>query len=76
MSNCLNCFFCCNLVNSKYKVFNKQYSKEDYHEIKDDILKRFKNYDEFKSLEESYNKFLEHNFISSSLNISNCEKSV
>jgi hypothetical protein len=27
-------------------------------------------------LEESYNKFLEHNFISSSLNISNCEKSV
>lgn len=76
MNNCSECIFCCNQVNKKYMIFNKQYLKDDYFKIKDDILNRFKNYNEFKSLENNYYNFLDQNYISNSININNCEKVV
>jgi hypothetical protein len=57
-------------------IFNKQYSKEEYLKIRDDILERFKNYEEFKKLEKNFYNFLDGNYISSSININTSEKVV
>jgi len=76
MNNCFECIFCCNQVNSKYKIFNKEYKKEEYLEIKENVLNRFKNYNEFKKLEKNYYRFLEENYVSSSINMNNTEKVV
>jgi hypothetical protein len=39
---CKNCFFCVNLVNQEYCILNKQYSKEEYMKIKENIFLNFK----------------------------------
>lgn len=45
---CTDCFGCVNLRNSKYKIFNKEYSKEEYFEkikeMKLDTWEGFSNY--------------------------------
>lgn len=35
---CENCFACCGLVGKEYHIFNKPYSKEDYHTLKNKII--------------------------------------
>ncbi len=39
LKNCSNCFGCVGLTNAQYCIFNKQYSKEDYFKMIDDIKK-------------------------------------
>jgi len=38
VSNCQDCIGCDALKNSKYAVFNREYSKEDYEKIRDHII--------------------------------------
>ena len=33
MQSSNNCLFCCNQVNAKYKIWNKQYQKDEYEKI-------------------------------------------
>jgi len=37
--NCSNCFGCVGLINAKYCIFNKQYTKEEYFELVEKIKK-------------------------------------
>ena len=76
MNNSQECIFCCNQVNASYKVFNKQYSKEEYKNIKEDIYERIQDERQLNFLEKKYQNFLEENYIEQSLNMNNCEKVV
>jgi hypothetical protein len=42
MQNCQYCFGCCGLVNEKYCIFNKKYSKEEYEKLREKIIKHMK----------------------------------
>lgn len=51
--NCTNCFGCVELVNKKYCIFNKQYSKEEYEKyIKENIGSYKKHQANLKRLKE------------------------
>lgn len=38
LQNCHYCFGCCGLVNQRYCIFNKQYSENEYFELRDRIV--------------------------------------
>ena len=40
--SCQECFGCVGLKHSKYSIFNKEYSKEEYFELKDKIIEHMK----------------------------------
>ncbi|MFA6023839.1 MAG: hypothetical protein WC777_01305 [Candidatus Gracilibacteria bacterium] len=42
LQNCQYCFGCCGLVNAKYCIFNKQYSKEDYERIRAELVEHMR----------------------------------
>lgn len=42
LQNCQYCFGCCGLVNKKYCIFNKQYSKEEYEVLREKIISHMK----------------------------------
>jgi hypothetical protein len=42
MQNCQYCLGCCGLVNEKYCIFNKRYSKEQYEELRGKIIQHMK----------------------------------
>jgi len=47
---CENCFGCCGLVGKKYCILNKQYSEEEYEQLKSEIIEAMKKtgeYDKF-----------------------------
>ncbi|MBI2634295.1 hypothetical protein HYW82_01320 [Candidatus Peregrinibacteria bacterium] len=46
-TNCKNCFGCAGLRNKEYCIFNKQYSKEEYEETKERLVKMMKETGEF-----------------------------
>lgn len=73
MQNCQECIFCCNQVNSKYKIYNKQYEKEEYLHIKKSISIKMINYDYFTVLENEYDNFLKNNLVEVSCNLINSE---
>ncbi len=35
--NCMNCFGCINLVNKQYCIFNKQYTRDEYQKLTEDL---------------------------------------
>ena len=74
MNNCQDCIFSCNEVNSRYKVFNTQYTKEEYEKIKLDIMTRIKDPKQFDFLVKKYEDFLEENYIGQGVNINRCEQ--
>ena len=74
INNSQECMFCCNQVNTKYKIFNTQYTKNEYEKIKTDILERIKDPKQFDFLQKKYADFLENNYISEWININRCEK--
>lgn len=76
MNNCQECLFSCNQVNSNYKIFNVQYSKEEYEKIKADIMERIKDQKQFDFLNKKYEEFLEKNYIRQAINMNRCEKVV
>lgn len=76
MYNCKDCLLCCNQVNSKYKIFNKQYDKSDFENSKKEILKKLKTVSWYKILEKEFQEFLDKNYISESLNTNRCEKTL
>jgi len=41
--SCQECFGCAGLKHSKYMIFNKQYSKEEYFKLKEKIIEHMKN---------------------------------
>ncbi len=43
--NCQNCIGCDALKNGKYSIFNKQYSKEEYEELREHIINELKEQD-------------------------------
>ncbi len=47
ISNCEECFGCVGLSNKKYCILNKQYSKEEYEELKPKIVEHMKKTDEW-----------------------------
>lgn len=47
LQNCEHCFGCCGLMNEKYCIFNKQYSKEEYFVLKEKIIEHMKKTDEW-----------------------------
>ena len=56
MRSCEDCFGCIGLKKRKYCIFNKQYSKEEYFELKDRIIEYMrgtKEYGEFFPIEMS-----------------------
>lgn len=53
--NSNNCFGCVNMRNGQYRIFNKQYSKEEYQaKIKELDLGSYKNYREIKNKFENF----------------------
>ncbi len=42
LQNCQYCFGCCGLVNEKYCIFNKKYSKEEYETLVPKIIEHMK----------------------------------
>lgn len=42
LQKCQYCFGCCGLVNAKYCIFNKQYSKEDYGKVRESLIQHMK----------------------------------
>ncbi|MDH3324586.1 MAG: hypothetical protein OEL89_03035, partial [Candidatus Peregrinibacteria bacterium] len=45
--NCEYCFGCCGLVGKKYHIFNKEYSKEEYFELREKIITKMKETGEY-----------------------------
>lgn len=43
MVNCNDCIFSCNQINSKYKIFNKQYEKQEYLTLEKEIKDKIKS---------------------------------
>jgi hypothetical protein len=41
--DCENCFACCGLVRKRYCILNKQYTENDYHQLKAKIEKHIEN---------------------------------
>ncbi|KKQ44116.1 MAG: hypothetical protein US64_C0015G0012, partial [Candidatus Nomurabacteria bacterium GW2011_GWC1_37_9] len=50
--NCIDCIGCMNLRNKKYCIFNQQYTKEEYEEIKKDL-----DFGSYKKILEFRDKF-------------------
>jgi len=73
MNNCKHCIFSCNSFNKSYLIFNKQYEKQEYFKIKEEILKKLNNKKEAKDLIEKYNNFIKDNLIKESLDTNRCE---
>lgn len=40
MNNCSDCFGCVGLKNKKFCVFNKQYAEEEYHRLRESIIRQ------------------------------------
>jgi len=67
LQNCHYCFGCCGLVNKKYCILNKQYSKKEYEILQDKIIEYMKTTKEWGKFfpgyfapnpyEESYSSF-------------------
>lgn len=56
---CQNVIFWNNLENKNYIYKNKQYSKEEWLNIKNDFLDKLKDYKKIEELKKEYNEFLE-----------------
>jgi hypothetical protein len=56
---CEDCFGCCNLKKGKYCILNKQYSKEEYFKLREQIIKDMNNnpYIDKKGREYPYGEF-------------------
>lgn len=52
--NCENCFGCCGLVNRKYCIFNKEYSPEEYAELKSKIIEKMRETGEYEQFFPGY----------------------
>jgi len=39
LHNCKNCFACCGLKNAQYCILNKQYTKDEYEDLKNRLIK-------------------------------------
>ena len=63
MQNCQNCIFSCNQVGKQYMIYNKQYTKEKYEQMKAIMLTKMNQKNGVKLLEEEYENFLEKNLI-------------
>jgi len=53
-SGCMNCFGCVNIRNATNKIFNKQYSKDEYDKT---ILEILGNYEKFKEFKKKFMEF-------------------
>ncbi len=73
MINCKECIFSCNQVNKSYMVYNKQYTKQEYVEIKKDVLSRIQDRDWFDFLESKYKEMLETTLIREATDTNRCE---
>ncbi|USN59150.1 MAG: hypothetical protein H6767_03560 [Candidatus Peribacteria bacterium] len=76
LQNCHHCAFCCNLVGASYKIFNTQYTKEEYETAYEDILNRLQDPGQFHLLQKRYEEFLSEHLIEPALNIQNSEQVV
>jgi hypothetical protein len=55
--SCLDCLWCVWLINKKYHILNKEYSKEEYEIKKEELLKNKKSFEiEYKKLYDSVPK--------------------
>lgn len=54
LQNCQYCFGCCGLVNQKYCIFNKAYSKEDYEALREKIIEHMKKTGEWSTFFPGY----------------------
>jgi hypothetical protein len=61
--DCENCFGCVGLKKKKYCIFNKQYSKEEYEKLKEEIISDMKKRGE-------YGKFLPYSMSAGPFNFS------
>jgi hypothetical protein len=55
-------------------VYNKQYNKEEYEEIKKSIYANLKDYNQLLFLKDKFIEFLNDNLIDASINMNNCQK--
>ncbi len=67
LTNCEECIGCYNLQNKKYCINNKQYSKDEYFKLKEEILKQHLSSQDFSNLPKDY--------IEKAYNVLNCEQS-
>ncbi|USN59153.1 MAG: hypothetical protein H6767_03575 [Candidatus Peribacteria bacterium] len=68
--------FCCNQVNASYKVFNKQYTKEEYEVIAADVRKKISTHAGYAEVKKQFESFIRTYFVAQGLNGSRCEKVV
>lgn len=55
---CNNCFACCNLINAKHCIWNKQYSEDEYYKEIKKLKKKLNNYSELKQLQKQFLDFI------------------
>jgi hypothetical protein len=62
LKNCSNCFGCVGITNAQYCIFNKQYSKEEYFKILENIKKHMNDvpYIDAKGRVYRYGEFFPH----------------
>lgn len=73
--NCNNCIFCNNLSNKSYCIENKQYSKDQFEKISNEIYSKLWNHSELIILKKQYSQILKKS-IKKSLNIISSENSI
>jgi len=55
-------------------VYNKQYNKNEYEEIKKNIYANLKDYNQFIFFKNKFIEFLNNNLVDASINMNNCQK--
>ena len=50
LHNCTNCIGCVNLRNASYQIFNKQYSKEEYFKLKEQLFLTNQSFEEVRTI--------------------------
>jgi hypothetical protein len=55
-------------------IYNKEYSKEEYEEIKKNIYEKINDYNQFIFLKYKFQEFLNDNLVDAHINMNNCQK--
>jgi hypothetical protein len=66
MQNCQNCIFCSNQVNAQYRIYNEQYTKEEYEKIEKTIREKLNEPHGYRAIKNEFDIFLSKHLMESS----------
>ncbi len=70
--NCSDCFGCFNLRNQKYKIFNKQYTEQEYNDFLKTYKENIKSYQNLEQLKNFFKQELNKRWIFNASYTNNC----